>query len=362
MNRTQILAGAAGLLLVVFWRLVLFPQQPLLPPQQAKASPQVRARVVKTQPNNHPRLVLTSPDGNARLDWSRDGRFVRADPMDKRQELERDTTYIEAKTGRITELDEKRAQRLFSIRPFYIGYDKNQVPLFVCRTSTGACGPLSNQPSDLHWVVLKSLGKAASVSPNSREILIANDGEVRSWSTRTGKFLKSVHFASSQYAEASFPPVLSPDARFVLAQTPNSDKRGVYNTRNGRLRFAVPSADDTDSDSGVSSSGREVWNSARALLSDNDQSCFVSFYDSQSGRLLWRLHTNYSIFPTFSPQHNIVAFAQKDCIELRDVRTGRIKRAVKGPASTIASMAFSPDDSQLWSSHFDGQIWSWRLR
>jgi len=307
-------------------------------------------------------LIAKCPDGTATLDWSRDGKFVRVDPMDKRRELLWHTAYFEAKTGRRILLDSLKMQRLFGKAPFYIGFDahQNREPLSICSAATGACVPMRHQPSELHRMVL-NFHEQRFYQPthNGREIVVIYKGEILHWSTRTGALIQRVRFVPLKASEADFPPVLSQDGKYFIAQS--DGKTALYDARTGRVRFVLPLPDE-DVDFGFSPSGRVFY----STVPDDEQKHSIQVFKSVSnGRTLWK--TFSPMFTSnFSPTRNLIALEGAKGLELHDVLTGKVKQRINGPKGAV-NLAFSPDGRTIWSSqqldeNGDSPIWSWRVR
>lgn len=314
-------------------------------------------------------LVVDYPDGSVALDWSRDGRFVRVDPLDKRRPLQwRNASYLEVGTHRHVEIEPHKAQRLFARSSFYFGFDANlnRTPLSICRTSTGACRPLRDQPQGLHRQVI-DFDNQRFFRSSLNEIMAVNEGDVLHWSTRAGALTSRVRFLKKGFfTENSV--VLSPDGRSLIAEISSMDvnsgknSTSLFDARTGQLRFEL-SDEDQVADFGFSPSGRQCY----IVLPDTDwKSATIVFKNTHNGQTLWQAPTSPNNRPAFSQKKNLVALRGTTGLELHDVSTGTLKQNIPGPTDMLR-LAFSPDGSTLWSSHEvkdggSGQIWSWRLR
>ena len=309
------------------------------------------------------RLIASNPDGYATLEWSRDGRFVRVDPNDKRRELEWGTAYFQTKSGRRVTLDALKAQRLFSKAPFYFGFDaqKNMPELSICSASTGTCVPLKNQTLELHRLVLDfQVQNFYASTPDGRELVVVNNGQVRRWSTQTGALTSCVRFGRGSSDSSPETGTVSPDCRSFIA--PTRTGAALFDVRTGKKKFSVASSRSFFVFR-FSPSGRVF---STSLFDDESQETNHTFKNTSNGRTLWKMHSPTFSSPTFSPKGNLVALAGSNSLELRDFSTGKLKQRIQG-SSDIFNMAFSPDGSTIWSSQkLDARglspILSWRIR
>lgn len=88
-------------------------------------------------------------------------------------------------------------------------------------------------------------------------------------------------------------------------------------------------------------------------------------WDARRGKLKWEIgHLGGAIgVLAFMPDGSTVAYgADKNKIQLRDVRDGSLLRTLSGHISDVYSVAFSPDGATLASGSADGTVKLWRIR
>ncbi|XP_047624337.1 WD repeat-containing protein 38 isoform X4 [Phacochoerus africanus] len=100
------------------------------------------------------------------------------------------------------------------------------------------------------------------------------------------------------------------------------------------------------------------------LLTASEDGC-VYGWETQSGRLLWRLggHTGPVKFCRFSPDGRLFASTSSDCtIRLWDVAKVECLQVLKGHQRSVETVSFSPDSKQLASGGWDKRVMLWEVQ
>jgi WD40 repeat protein len=84
----------------------------------------------------------------------------------------------------------------------------------------------------------------------------------------------------------------------------------------------------------------------------------VKLLDAQTGELNVKINTGQAGPPVFSPNNELLSFANGDQIKLWNARTGKEEHKLKGFKGRVNAMAFSPDGQILAvaSTHYDRQL------
>lgn len=102
----------------------------------------------------------------------------------------------------------------------------------------------------------------------------------------------------------------------------------------------------------------------QTLLTASEDGC-VYGWETQSGRLLWRLggHTGPVKFCRFSPDGRLFASTSCDCtIRLWDVAEAKCLQVLKGHQRSVETVSFSPDSKQLASGGWDKRVMLWEVQ
>lgn len=259
-----------------------------------------------------PQLVGVNPDGDCTFEWSHDGRLIRLGANNQRQNTHWDGAIFNAWSR-----ERLPDQTKFVVSPSWrIGFHNSgregELPLkgdalYVCDASEHC--------HDLHGTDQKRFG-----------LTMEEDPERLYWNFDDMRFSQDEHEIS----------VLSGGTEWTWA------------TKTGLLLRHVP----LKIEGACFSSSDEIFWIGRGSNS-------LKFVDRR-GRLLWKCATNAS--PVFAIAQSTVIIAGDKGLEVRDLRTGKIERTIEGPSSSIVDMALSPDDSWVWSSHHNGEVWSWRVQ
>ncbi|XP_074218315.1 WD repeat-containing protein 38 isoform X1 [Camelus bactrianus] len=100
------------------------------------------------------------------------------------------------------------------------------------------------------------------------------------------------------------------------------------------------------------------------LLTASEDGC-VYGWETQSGRLLWRLggHTGPVKFCRFSPDGRLFASTSCDCtIRLWDVAETKCLQVLKGHQRSVETVSFSHDSKQLASGGWDKTVMLWEVQ
>ncbi|KAF3821089.1 hypothetical protein GH733_011242 [Mirounga leonina] len=100
------------------------------------------------------------------------------------------------------------------------------------------------------------------------------------------------------------------------------------------------------------------------LLTASEDGC-VYGWETQSGRLLWRLtgHAGPVKFCRFSPDGRLFATTSHDCtIRLWDVAEAKCLSVLKGHQRSVETVSFSPDGKQLASGGWDRRVMLWEVQ
>ncbi|XP_032451418.1 WD repeat-containing protein 38 [Lynx canadensis] len=92
---------------------------------------------------------------------------------------------------------------------------------------------------------------------------------------------------------------------------------------------------------------------------------YVYGWETQSGRLLWRLggHAGPIKFCRFSPDGHLFATTSGDCtIRLWDVAEAKCLHVLKGHQRSVETVSFSPDSKQLASGGWDKRVVLWEVQ
>uniref|UniRef100_A0ABI7Z7T8 WD repeat domain 38 n=2 Tax=Felis catus TaxID=9685 RepID=A0ABI7Z7T8_FELCA len=92
---------------------------------------------------------------------------------------------------------------------------------------------------------------------------------------------------------------------------------------------------------------------------------YVYGWETQSGRLLWRLggHAGPIKFCRFSPDGHLFATTSGDCtIRLWDVAEAKCLHVLKGHHRSVETVSFSPDSKQLASGGWDKRVVLWEVQ
>ncbi|HEX8465285.1 MAG TPA: WD40 repeat domain-containing protein, partial [Abditibacterium sp.] len=154
----------------------------------------------------------------------------------------------------------------------------------------------------------------------------------------------------------------SPDRKWLLTRILKSSSESdgqlaLFDATRGTRRFSFAWKENRGA--GFSSSGEVFWVATPAQLPEKGSK--ISFYEVRSGQKLWDCLQRSDAPPLFSPRDEVFMVGAAG-LERRLVRGGRLVQNISGPVSSLCHLALSPDASQIWSSHDDGQIWSWRVR
>lgn len=272
----------------------------------------VATRVTQDKLSWKPRLVGVNPDGECTFTWSRDGRLIRLTSVDIAQNTQWYGAIFDAwSRKRLPDQTKFVASSSLELQFNNEGHEGEPNlkadALSVCDAG-GHC-------QALHGTDDKRFGLTMQTDPTSfywnfddmhllqdeREFSVLSGGTEWTWATKTGLLLRHV-------------PLKIEGACFS-----SSDKIFWIGRRSNSLKFV-----------------------------------------DRRGRLLWKCATNAS--PVFARAQSTVVIAGDKGLEVRDLRTGKIERTIEGPSSSIVDMALSPDDSWVWSSHHNGEVWSWRVQ
>lgn len=320
-----------------------------------------------------PRLVATDPDGICSFQWSDDGKTVKINAVDQRQTTHWDPAYLDV-ASRQKMSDQKGKQAFIKSgltleNTFWPDADDKEAVRFkgnvlsVCDAKQ-QCRPL--QGTDFKrsgWVMhsdptlYTTNYDCSQFSPDFHKVSIASHGAIYTWATRSGHLLSRVPLDEPKASATD----LSRDGKLIVAECEKSSKIGgqsvVFNAQTGKRLYGLP----PDGKARMfSSSGKEIESASYPDHSDSLQNRY-SFFDARDGHFLWRCPSGETPF-LLTPAKDLVFTNADKALRLRDIRTGNIIRTIIGPASSVQTMALSLDGSQLWTSHANGQIWSWRAR
>jgi len=315
-----------------------------------------------------PKLVGTDPDGSCYITWSVDGKSVRVDPTDIRQNLTWASTYFDSNGKRA--LDNTKVK--FVEPRFYLQHNYGDEPLAddadaasVCPNSKQPCHKLKHSEAKYFSIDMPDSTslvpryKAWRFSPDERELWIVGAGQLRTWNTSNGQLLRRATLTSK---DGIYWATISYDGRLVAAVATHQGEEpatfNIFDAHTGKVRFKVPNAPDYFD---FSPAVPVLWTLTKGESYKSPLQ--ISFYDTQTGKPLWKIQKAGYGQPAFSSTQNLVAFPTPEGIELREASTGKIIRLIERPDDNdVVSMVFSPDGSQLWTSQNNGQIWSYRIR
>ena len=295
-----------------------------------------------------PRLVATNPDGPAILTWDSNGQAVQIAPTDRSQHLKWGDCSLPASKGSLVPQVTQAQPSLLELRQSKDDSDPNVPALTILAPGAETTVLLEKTSWNLFGVDYENFPGAYNLqgsgfSPNWSQVFIVSSGAIYTWSTKTGKLLRRVVFDSSKDVKRLFVS-FSPDRLFLLAPA----NGGIFDARTGRKKFSFPASHQGD----WSSDGRIFWTEDKT----------INFFDARTGRILWRATNDGRTIVRFASQLRAVVLPTAKSLELRDERTGNLKRSLPHRAEDVSDFAVSPDGSQIWASYGNGQIWSWRLR
>jgi WD40 repeat protein len=180
-------------------------------------------------------------------------------------------------------------------------------------------------------------------APDGRRLVSAGDSTVKVWDAQAGREALSLQGVVG--VSAVF--VLGPDGHLLTPLEP-SDQRtggvtGVAFSPDGR-HLATAS---------------RVWNDKQRSVSSE-----VKVWDTLTGQTKRTLkgHASSVTSLCFSPEGRRLASASQDgTVKLWDAQTGQLERTLKGHTGPVLSVAFSPDGKLLASGSRDLTVKIWRI-
>lgn len=193
---------------------------------------------------------------------------------------------------------------------------------------------------------------------DGKHLIAASNQEVRTWDVTTRRETSRVVLIGEQSNESSAVTLAPGGARFIV----NWDFLGSTNTprhlgaemrdSNNRVGWKMPAGN-----------GPHFAFSpdAKSLLV-SDQSSVFEMRDAKTGRVRWKksiINAGFNARDWLSDSSAIVVDIH-DKFEIWDAQTGKITRSIAH--GQLQNFVISPDNAQLYSVDFGGQIWRQRLR
>ncbi len=226
-------------------------------------------------------------------------------------------------------------------------------PIWIWRTNSGQL---------LHALDRMNFPNSISLSPNGQVLVIGEGDHLSLWDVDSGNLIRTIQGDSCGFGSLLF----SPDGQllasgFACLVDPPSDRfMRLWNTRTGELVYkmekgSVPIAFDAD--------GQTI-----AAVGEKGA---IQLWDVRTGRLVRALQGQLSMatsgaFISFqkkdSPGNSLLALGGWDnMVRLWDTSAGRVLQTLTGHTAEISHVVFSPDGHLLATRSTDGTARLWRM-
>lgn len=175
--------------------------------------------------------------------------------------------------------------------------------------------------------------------------------ELRLWKPATGELKKTI----TEHSDGILSLAFAPDGRTVAGATGSGNaaskmgKVKLWDAQSGELKWAVNGHTDFATSVTFSPDGQ--------MIASGSLDHTVKLWDAQTGELRKSLPLNDKVYGVaFSPDGKMLATASQKAVQLWNVDTGNLHRALSSSTYSVRAVAFSADGKLIASGDIGGNV------